>query len=85
MPTTELQAVHGPSPIHGEVLFGSQGIFKNLDLSGLGLLGLVWFSTFHFYFILICKFVELNPISLWGKKIILICHQCVYSPATVTG
>lgn len=32
--------------------------------------GLVWFSTcvFFFYFILDCKCVELNHISLWGKS-----------------
>lgn len=60
LPFPELQAVRGPFLIHREALFSLQGIFKNLDwsvTSSLGLLGLVWFSTFHFYFILICKFV----------------------------
>lgn len=75
-----IQGQLGPGAGAGEGIWVQTQVLPQLDTAALALAavnsdletwttGSIWFSMFHFYFVLVCKFVELNHFLVEGKGI----------------
>lgn len=75
-----IQGQLGPGAGTGEGLWVQTQVLPQLDTAALAraavdsnletwTTGPLWFSTFHFYFVLVCKFVELNHFLVEGKGV----------------